>query len=88
MLRLRSSVPNFTKMGAGKGGNPIWVIFWLLVLIFISFFVAGFCAGWYILILPLTVCIEGLTPLTDLLLKCVQLPHYCAQAMMSGRSPF
>ena len=42
-------------------GNPIWSLVWFLILIFISFPVAGFCAGWYILILPFTVCIDGLT---------------------------
>ena len=31
-----------------------------LILLFIGFAVAGFCAGWYILILPFTVCIDGL----------------------------
>ena len=49
-------------MGAGEGGgNILWSIIWFLILWFIAFPVAGFCAGWYILILPLTLCIEGLT---------------------------
>ena len=43
------------------GGNVLWQIIWFLILIFIAFPVAGFCAGWYILILPFTVCIDGLT---------------------------
>jgi hypothetical protein len=38
----------------------LWSIIWFLVLIFIGFWVAGFCAGWYILIMPFTVCIDGL----------------------------
>ena len=48
-----------SKMAAG--GNVLWQIIWFLILIFIAFPVAGFCAGWYILILPFTVCIDGLT---------------------------
>ena len=50
---------DFIKMAAG--GNVLWQIIWFLILIFIAFPVAGFCAGWYILILPFTVCIDGLT---------------------------
>ena len=53
-------------MGSGSGSgtdsaNPLWMIIWFLILIFLGFPVAGFCAGWYILIMPFTVCIEGLT---------------------------
>ena len=46
-------------LGSG-GGNALWSILWFLILIVISFAVACFCASWYILILPFTVCIEGL----------------------------
>jgi len=73
-------------MGAGMGGNPLWVIIWLLILIFISFFVAGFCAFFYIYILPITVCVPDLSAFTDVMLKGVQFPFYCAKAMMEGRS--
>jgi len=66
------------------GGNVLWQIIWFLILIFIAFPVAGFCAGWYILILPFTVCIDGLTGLTDFLLKGVQFTHTSAKYMMSG----
>ena len=53
------------KMAAGGGlgsggGNPVWSFLWFLGLIFIGYPVAGFCAGWYILILPFAVCIDGL----------------------------
>ena len=40
--------------------SVLWSIIWFLVLLFVGFAVAGFCAGWYILILPFTVCIDGL----------------------------
>ena len=45
----------------GGGGNPIWSLVWFLALLFAAFPVAGFCAGWYILILPFSVCVDGLT---------------------------
>ena len=49
-------------MAAGEGiSNAGWSLVWFLILFFVAFPVAGFCAGWYILILPLTVCIDGLT---------------------------
>ncbi|CAG9767403.1 unnamed protein product [Ceutorhynchus assimilis] len=64
----------------------ITFLVWLIILIFISFAVASFCAGFYILLLPLTVCIKGLKELTDLLLKGLQFPHYCATQMMSKGS--
>lgn len=38
----------------------IMFLLWLMVLIFIGFAVATFCAGFYIILLPLTVCIEDL----------------------------
>jgi len=73
-------------MGQGGGiGCIFWGLIWFIVLIFISFFVAGFCAGWYILLLPLTVCIGGLSGLTDTLLTGVQFPKICAENMMSGK---
>jgi len=76
-------------MGSGSGSgtdsaNPLWMFIWFLILIFIAFPVAGFCAGWYILIMPFTVCIEGLTGLTDFLLKGLQFTHFSAKHMMSG----
>lgn len=40
--------------------NAFNSILWFLVLLFISFFVAGFCAGWYILFHPISVCIPAL----------------------------
>ncbi|EFA08365.1 hypothetical protein TcasGA2_TC006008 [Tribolium castaneum] len=63
--------------------NPINLILWLLVLIFISFWVAAICAGFYIIVHPLSVCIKPLTEIADLLLQGVQFPHYCAEKMFS-----
>jgi hypothetical protein len=48
-------------MGAGMGSSALWVIVWLLILIFISFEVAGICASFYIILLPITVCIPDLS---------------------------
>merc|ERR1711874_111117 len=77
------------KMAAGGGlgsggGNPVWSFLWFLGLLFIGWPVAGFCAGWYILILPFAVCIDGLNGICDILLKGVQCPHFCAKHMMEG----
>lgn len=40
--------------------NPLWVIIWLLLLLLIAFWVSLFCAGWYVFIYPLTVCIPDI----------------------------
>jgi len=48
-------------MGAGMGSSVLWFIIWLLILIFISFHVAGFCAFFYIFVLPFTVCIPDIS---------------------------
>ncbi|VVC97748.1 unnamed protein product [Leptidea sinapis] len=65
-------------------GNIIYSLVWLIVLIFISFWIAGIAAGFYIIILPFTVCIEGLSGLTDFLLSVIQFPRYCAKGMVDG----
>ena len=54
-------------MAAGKsdGGKVLWMVVWFLVLLFLAFPIAGFCAGFYILFVPFTVCIEGLKVKTD-----------------------
>jgi len=70
--------------GSGAGGNPVWSLVWFLLLIFIGFPVAGFCAGWYILLAPFTVCIDGLKGLTDLLMKGINFTYFCADHMMKG----
>ena len=63
---LHSSFLTALKMAAGGGlgsggGNPFWSLVWLLALIFCGWPLAGFCAGWYILILPFAVCFDGFT---------------------------
>ncbi|XP_041786260.1 uncharacterized protein LOC121601501 [Anopheles merus] len=69
-------------------GNPIWCIFWLIVLWFFGFWVSCVCAFFYALIYPITVCIPALSGVSDILLKGAQFAHYCAQCMINGRAPF
>lgn len=57
--------------------NIVYSIIWLLVLIIVAFWISGFCAFWYIILYPLTVCVPDLSVVTDFLLKIVQFPHYC-----------
>ena len=48
-------------MGAGEGGgSKLWSIIWFIVLITVAFELAFVCAALYILLNPLTLCIEGL----------------------------
>ena len=48
------------------GACVCWGVVWCLVLWFIGWPIAGFCAGFYILLLPFTVCIDGLKVTTFL----------------------
>lgn len=41
--------------------NPLWFIIWLVILVIVGFPVAFFCAGWYVVLYPLTVCIPALS---------------------------
>ncbi|KAM3967140.1 uncharacterized protein ACR2FA_011995 [Aphomia sociella] len=66
-------------------GNVVYSIIWLIILLLVGLWIAGIAAGFYIIILPFTVCIEPLTGLTDFLLLVIQFPRYCAQAMMEGK---
>ncbi|ETN63068.1 uncharacterized protein LOC126573045 [Anopheles aquasalis] len=68
--------------------NLLWSIIWLIVLIVVGFWVAFFCAGWYVLIYPLTVCIPDVSVVSDFLLLGAQFTHWCAKAMMEGKSLF
>ena len=74
--------------GAGKGAGGLcpgilWGILWFLILIFIGWPVAFFIAWWYIFLIPFTACISALKAVTDLLLKCVNLPLTCAENMIA-----
>ncbi|XP_023025071.2 uncharacterized protein [Leptinotarsa decemlineata] len=64
--------------------NLLNSIIWFIILIVVSFWIAGFCAGLYIFVHPLSVCIPPLSGLSDFLLTVIQFPHYCAKKMMSG----
>ncbi|XP_053606015.1 uncharacterized protein LOC128672720 [Plodia interpunctella] len=66
-------------------GNVLFSVIWLIILIFISIWIAGIAAGFYIILIPFTVCIEPLSGLTDFLLTVIQFPKYCAQCMMDGK---
>lgn len=68
--------------------NLLWSIIWLIVMIIVGFWVAFFCAGWYVLVYPLTVCIPDVAVVSDFLLKGAQFVHYCAKNMVEGNSLF
>ncbi|KAI5646952.1 hypothetical protein NE865_01207 [Phthorimaea operculella] len=57
---------------------------WFLILVFISFNVAGIASYFYIFVYPCSICCPGCTPFADILLRGVQFPGYCAQAMLDG----
>ena len=61
----------------------LWAICWLIILFFIAWPLAGFIAGFYILLLPFSVCIPPLKDVCDPLLKALQLPLTCAENMMN-----
>ncbi|TRY80067.1 hypothetical protein TCAL_05991 [Tigriopus californicus] len=71
-------------MGMGNGGNFLWSLLWFILLLVIAFPLAGFCAGFYIIFVPFTVCIEGLKGFTDFLLKGLNLTYLAADHMMKG----
>ncbi|KFM69888.1 hypothetical protein X975_17052, partial [Stegodyphus mimosarum] len=64
----------------------VWSIFWAFILILFSFEIAFFCASWYIMLLPFTTCFSPLSGLTDVFLRGVQLPYFCSESMLKGRS--
>lgn len=56
--------------------NPLWFIIWLVILVIVAFPVGFFCAGWYVLLYPLTVCIPAISvsiPPTPTLLNAITL---------------
>ena len=85
---LHSSFLTALKMAAGGGlgtggGNPIWSFVWFLGLIFCGWPLAGFCAGWYILILPFAVCFDGFT--VSLSFETWILFHFCHNTFFDFR---
>uniref|UniRef100_V5IEI6 Uncharacterized protein n=1 Tax=Ixodes ricinus TaxID=34613 RepID=V5IEI6_IXORI len=73
-------------MGAGSGGNILWSIFWLLLLVFLSLLIAGICSFIYIIVSIFTPCIRPLDPLAEFLMRGVNFPHTCSQNMVHGSS--
>jgi len=71
-------------VGEAKGsGGMLWMVIWGLLLIFAAIWVAGFCAWWYIMLLPFIVCIPQAAFVTDVLLRGTQLTFFCAWNMMA-----
>ncbi|KAK8723534.1 hypothetical protein OTU49_011766 [Cherax quadricarinatus] len=69
----------------GSGGI-LWQILWLVLLIFAAIWVAGFCAWWYIMLIPFTVCLPPMAAVTDILLRGVQLTYFCTKNMMHANT--
>lgn len=69
-------------MGCDAKG-VLWAILWFLGLWFLAWPVAYFCAGWYILFLPFSACIDVMKTVCDALLKVVQLPLTFAENMVA-----
>eukprot|EP00731_Ephydatia_muelleri_P031215 Em0022g729a len=65
--------------------NPLWSIFWLLLLLLFVWYLAGIISWFCILLLPLTACIPGLKAITDGLLMVVQLPFQCGVNIREGK---
>ncbi|KRF94050.1 uncharacterized protein Dmoj_GI25842 [Drosophila mojavensis] len=66
--------------------NPLWFIFWLIVLILISFFVAIIGAFFYIWAYLLAQCCSCFRSAADFFLKWLQFPGYSAAAMLNCQS--
>jgi hypothetical protein len=71
-------------MAMGSGGSPIFSLIWLLILIFLSFWIAGIAAGLYVIVYCIEACVPDIKVLSEILLKGVQFPHYCAKQMLDG----
>lgn len=71
----------------GKGGanlcpGLIWAILWFLILL-LAWWFAAIIAGFYILFLPFSACIDPCKGVCESLLKLVQLPLTCAENMVA-----
>ncbi|ROT85743.1 hypothetical protein C7M84_007748 [Penaeus vannamei] len=74
--------PGRSETGTTGSGGTLWLVIWLLLLVFAALWVAGFCAWWYIMLIPFTVCLPPLAAVTDVLLRGTQLTYFCAKNMM------
>ncbi|XP_064106511.1 uncharacterized protein LOC135215578 isoform X2 [Macrobrachium nipponense] len=79
--------------GTGSGGDSqsgsggvLWQVIWLLLLLLAGIWVAGFCAWWYIMLIPFTVCFQPLAAVTDILLRGTQLTYFCTKNMMEANT--
>lgn len=78
-----------TENGSSSSSGVVsylWAFFWGFILVLLSFEIAFICAFWYIIFLPFTICAESLTGLTDIFLRGIQLPHFCADNMIHKRT--
>ncbi|XP_026843863.1 uncharacterized protein LOC113565581 [Drosophila persimilis] len=67
--------------------NPLYFLFWLIVLLWLSFFVAFFGAFFYIWTYMFSQCGDCCEGIATFFLKCVQFPGYCAAGMMQCKKP-
>lgn len=82
-----------TGSGAASGverptgsGGILWQIIWLVLLFVAAIWIAGFCAWWYIMLIPFTVCFEPFAAVTDILLRGIQLTYFCTKNMMAANT--
>lgn len=68
-------------MCAGKCGCPglAWSLLWILILVFVGWPIGQFCAGWYVLLSPFSVCISFLECIIEILKKGLDVPKMCAE---------
>ncbi|XP_045121772.1 uncharacterized protein LOC123510559 [Portunus trituberculatus] len=80
--------------GEGSGGSTetsgsggiLWQIIWLILLVLAAIWVSWFCAWWYAMLIPFTVCLPPMAALTDILLRGIQITYVCAKNMMEANT--
>lgn len=75
-------------MGKGEANlcpGLLWAILWFLVLL-IAWWFAFFIAGFYILFLPFSVCIDPCKGVCESLLKLVQIPLTITENMVAMKA--
>ncbi|XP_068233268.1 uncharacterized protein [Palaemon carinicauda] len=72
--------------GPTGSGGTLWRVIWLVLLLLAAIWVAGFCAWWYIMLIPFTVCFQPLAAVTDILLRGSQLTYFCTKNMMDANT--